>query len=192
MTDTDTLQRLADRVAIQDLMCRYTRYVDRRQWDALRSIYHPDATDDHGAYVGGVEGFIDWVSSRHAAIDEAMHFLGNCLVEFGDRDTALVETCFCAYLRMSPQAAASNAKFLAAGGGEGHGHDVTVRGRYVDRVERRADREWRIAKRVTVFEAIDSQPASGPRPNPEFKWASRSREDIVFRMREEIIGRAID
>lgn len=26
----------------------------------------------------------------------------------------------------------------------------------------------------------------------EFKWASRSREDIVFRMREEVIGRAID
>lgn len=40
----------------------------------------------------------------HEAVDEAMHFLGNCLVAFGDHDTALVETHFCAYLRLGPAA----------------------------------------------------------------------------------------
>jgi hypothetical protein len=88
MSDIDKLSRLADQMEIQDLMARYTRCVDRAQWAGLRDIYHPDATDDHGAYVGNVEGFIEWVSRRHAAIPEAMHFLGNCLMEFADRDTA--------------------------------------------------------------------------------------------------------
>ncbi|MFT3819291.1 MAG: nuclear transport factor 2 family protein [Rubrivivax sp.] len=191
MNDTDRLQRLADRMEIQDLMARYSRCVDRAQWAGLREIYHPDAVDDHGAYVGDVEGFIAWVSRRHAAITEAMHFLGNCLVDFAGPDTALVETYFTAYMRISGEAVAANAMFMQAGAGAGESHDVVIRGRYVDRVERRAG-VWRIAKRVTVFESIDSRPANGPRPNPDHRWASRSRDDTVFRMRDEIFGAGVE
>lgn len=188
MTDNASLlQRLADQLAIQDLMARYARHVDRRQWEALREIYHPDATDDHGGYVGPVDGFIEWVSRRHAAVDESMHFLGNCLVEFGDHDTALVETYFCAYLRLGPQAGTENAMLRGGAEAGANGQDVAVRGRYVDRVERR-DGVWRIAKRVTVFEAIDSKPADGPRPNPDHRWAVRSHSDPVYAMRDEILG----
>lgn len=28
--------------------------------DLIRSCYHPDAIDDHGDYVGGVDGFIEY------------------------------------------------------------------------------------------------------------------------------------
>ncbi|MCO5397802.1 nuclear transport factor 2 family protein [Ralstonia soli] len=183
--DSANLQRLADQLAIQDLMARYARHVDRRQWTALREIYHPDATDDHGGYVGPIDGFIEWVSRRHEAVDESMHFLGNCLVEFGNNDTALVETYFCAYLRLGPQAGSENAMLSSSTGAGTHGRDVAVRGRYVDRVERR-NGVWRIAKRVTVFEAVDSKPADGPRPNPDHQWSIRSRADAVYAMRDEI------
>ena len=98
-----------------------------------------------------------------------------------------METYFCAYLRVSAEAVAANAAFTQAGASAGEGHDVTVRGRYVDRVERRAG-EWRIARRVTVFESIDSRPANGPRPNPDHRWSSRSQADPVFKMRAEIFG----
>lgn len=189
MNDTEKLNRLADQMAIHDLMARYARCVDRAQWAGLRDIYHPGATDDHGGYVGDVEGFIEWVSRRHVAIPEAMHFLGNCLVEFADNDTAMVETYFCAYLRISAEAAAANTAFLKPGASSSDGHDMSVRGRYIDRVDKR-NGEWRISKRITVYEAIDSRPANGPRPNPDHQWSSRSPADPVFKMREEIFGPA--
>lgn len=188
MTDnTATLQRLADQIAIQDLMARYARHVDRRQWDALRDIYHPDATDDHGGYAGHIDGFIEWVSHRHETVDESMHFLGNCLVEFADHENALVETYFCAYLRLGPQVGTENAMLRGSTEAGAYSQDVAVRGRYVDHVARR-DGAWRIAKRVTVFEAIDSKPADGPRPNPDHQWAVRSHADQVYAMRDEIFG----
>lgn len=49
-------------------------------------------------------------------------------------------------------------------------------------------RATRIAKRATVFEAIDSKPADDPRPNPDHRSAVRSRTDQIYAMREEIFG----
>src|SRR5215210_6467344 len=68
---TDDIRRLIDRAGIQDLMARYARSVDRRDWDAVRSTFHPDAHDDHGDYKGDVDGFITWVSERHAKISQS-------------------------------------------------------------------------------------------------------------------------
>ncbi|MCJ7436647.1 MAG: nuclear transport factor 2 family protein, partial [Acidimicrobiia bacterium] len=56
-----TLQDLAAQQEIRDVLIRYTRGIDRMDADLVRSTYHPDAHDDHGAYQGGVDGFIEWV-----------------------------------------------------------------------------------------------------------------------------------
>lgn len=85
---------MADRLAIQDLMATYAQGVDRRDWEAVRATFHPDATDDHGDCKGGVDGFIEWVSRRHAGIEQSMHFLGNCRIEFAAADRAVVETYY--------------------------------------------------------------------------------------------------
>ena len=45
MTQAEMIRRLADRQAIEDTIARYARGVDRRDWDLVRSTYHPDATD---------------------------------------------------------------------------------------------------------------------------------------------------
>ena len=58
--DTATLQALADREAIRTLVYAYCRAVDRRDFDWLRTLYHPDAIDDHTPYFNGpASEFID-------------------------------------------------------------------------------------------------------------------------------------
>ena len=47
--------RLRDRHEIQECLFRYVRGVDRRNWDLVRSAYHPDAYDDHGNYKGNID-----------------------------------------------------------------------------------------------------------------------------------------
>ena len=56
-----TLDDLIDREQIRDVIYRYARGVDRRDYELVRSCYHPNATDDHGSYKGDVDGFITWL-----------------------------------------------------------------------------------------------------------------------------------
>lgn len=151
--------RLQDRLEIQDCLLRYTRGVDRCDWDLVRSAYHADAHDDHGNYKGGVDGFIQSLVRRHATIEQSMHVLGNVTIEFDSADGALVESYFITYQRLSPAAGDARLAYLRGGT---IGTDVAVEteviGRYVDRLSRR-DGAWRIAHRQVVFEVFRGQPA---------------------------------
>ena len=60
----------------------------------VRSTYHSDAHDAHGEYKCDIDGLIQWLGERFADVDNSMHFLGNCLIEFADPDHAFVETYF--------------------------------------------------------------------------------------------------
>jgi hypothetical protein len=86
---------LVAREEIRDVLFRYTRGIDRLDLDLVRSCYHADAHDNHGAFRGDVDGFLDWVGDALSYFDSTMH---------------------------------------------------------VDRLERRADRRWKIADRVCVFD----------------------------------------
>lgn len=150
----DTLARLQARAAIEDSLARYARAVDRRDWEALRECYHPDATDEHGEFSGTLDEFIRWVSARHATVPFSSHFLGNCLIEFLDDTTAIVETYFNAIQRRP------------APNGQGGDIDTDVIGRYVDRFEAR-DGTWKVAKRVVVYDGWRQVPSSHrPRTAP--------------------------
>jgi hypothetical protein len=184
--DPSSIRRLQDQFAIRDVLARYARGVDRRDWNLIRAAFHMDAWDDHGSYRGNVDGLIEWVSRRHNLIDQAMHFLGNCLVEFADEDTALVETYYSAYLRLGPAAEESRSMLLGSVPGDAH-IDTTVLGRYIDRFERR-NGEWRIAKRISVYEAIRNEPVLDPSRNPEYDWAQRDDSDALYTMRANVFG----
>ena len=92
MQDPFSPQRVADRMAIQDIMYRWCRSVDRLDFELMRSLFHPDAIDDHGAFKGGVEELVAWIGERHRTITFSAHRLGNMLIEFAGPDLALVET----------------------------------------------------------------------------------------------------
>jgi len=93
VTGEQTLAALTaeDRIAIEDTVKRYCRAVDRCDWDLLRSVFHPEAVLDHGAYQGGVDGFLEFVASRRVGIVHSAHYVGNVLVDVVGADRAVVE-----------------------------------------------------------------------------------------------------
>jgi len=138
--DTDTaVQQLLDREAIRECMFRYCRGIDRCDEQALRSAYWPDATDQHGPYQGSASGFIDWALQKLQASERSVHIISNLSITLDGTSAAAVETYFQA-LQRDPDA-------------QGIQREVFLAGRYIDRFAKR-DGEWRIAKRMVVYDWI--------------------------------------
>lgn len=155
--------RLADRFAIEQCMLRYCRGVDRKEWDLVRSAYHPDAHDDHGNYKGDIPGFVASVIARHKTIEQSTHAISNMQIEFAGADTAIVETYFIVHQRHLPGDASAYAHFIRGRMPTAEeGLEVETVGRYVDRFTRR-DGQWKVAHRTVVFEVYRAHaaPAGG-------------------------------
>jgi hypothetical protein len=126
------IQELIDRQAIHDCLMTYSRAVDRLDRELLLSVYHPDAGDDHGVFVGNREEFADWVISMHTRMhlsQQHCQFNSTCDLQ---GDTAHTETYYM-FVGMNRKGTP-----LAISGG-----------RYIDRLEKRNGR-WAIAARVCV------------------------------------------
>ncbi len=171
----DKINELLARKEIEDSLLRYARGVDRRDWPAVRACYHDDATDWHGEYRGDADGFIDWVKARHAAIPFSMHFLGNCLIDFSDELTAVVETYFIAIQRREPQIIESGSNIT--------GTDIEVFGRYCDRFEKR-DGVWKVAERQVVYDSTRTQPSTNHLRMVTGALGQRNSSDPIFRLIE--------
>lgn len=127
---------LADREAIRDVVLRYCRASDRVDEELLRSVYWPDARDDHLEFSGGVEEFIDYSVPVLTAMRYNMHTVGNILIAING-DKADVESYFIGYHSVPNE--------------EGVRTDTFAGGRYIDNFEKRGD-EWRIKKRLVTVE----------------------------------------
>jgi hypothetical protein len=136
------LQALVDRAEIMDCLQRYARGMDRHDRELARSAYHEDGVDDHVAFVGTVDRFLDWAfTDYHSMQVRHMHYLANHSVEL-DGDQAHAETY---YMFVGTDQNAERPLTLAGG-------------RYVDRFERRNGR-WGIAARVCLVEWMSEAPA---------------------------------
>jgi hypothetical protein len=67
------LQYLSDRQEILDCVNRYCRGLDRLDADLIRSAFHPDGIDDHGAFVGDVDEFVPWAIECEAPFKLTHH-----------------------------------------------------------------------------------------------------------------------
>lgn len=162
---------------IRDVLYRYCRGVDRRDYDMIRSCYHPDATDNHGEdFIGDVDGFIAHVTAGLDRFERTMHFLGNVLVEV-DGDRARSEAYTVAHHRLPSREGRPLRDFL-------------VGLRYVDDFEQR-DGHWRIAHRVCAFEwsRIDPVPERGYRFGPAHVLGRRDGDDIIYAPSLADVGR---
>lgn len=133
------VDELSAHIEIRQQLMRYCRGVDRRDAEVIRSVYHPDATDDHGSFKGlGVE-FADYVVAALDALETpSQHHITNVLIELaGER--AAVESYFLAF-HPQPASDASAREPIAF-----------VGGRYLDRFECR-DGRWAIAHRQVVLD----------------------------------------
>jgi hypothetical protein len=180
--------RLEDRFAIQEVIYLYSRGIDRRDWALVRSLFHPDAYDDHGMYKGDIDGFIDFLRVRHSGISQSFHLVGNILIEFPGPQTALVETYVLALQRLKP--VPRDARIALLGGDFGAGDsmiDTTAAARYVDKFEHR-EAGWRIRNRLCVYEKMSAKLAeSTSLIKSGWTIASRDEDDplvLARRMRD--------
>ena len=163
-----TLDTLLAKAEIADVLHKYARGIDRMDFDLVRSCYHPDAFDDHGALSGDVDTFIAGAEAFLPRFAATMHFLGNMSIEV-DGDVARAETYAVAYHRIER---------------ENGGKDDIWGIRYVDRFEQRGG-EWRIAHRVVAQEwrRVDPVPAGPSRVGPGV-WGRRDGEDVLYSVLE--------
>lgn len=186
--DSFTPERVADRLEIQDVVHRWCRAIDRLDYDSMRKVFHPDATDNHNFYCGDVEGLIDWIRQRHRTITFSMHMVANQLIEFAAPDVALSETyVWC--IQRYPANAKESLEALTGGqvGPEGVGMDLMACSRYVDRFHRRNE-QWRILRRtvVTDWKAIHPFDDKAPVPQPHWNIGRHDTDDFIYRERREM------
>ncbi len=83
---------LPDKDAIRDLVATYAHAVDRRRWDLIERLFHPEARFAFGPVQGGWREF---VAQARAIIDPCIathHQLGQVLIAPDGPDGAIAET----------------------------------------------------------------------------------------------------
>ncbi|KPH04500.1 hypothetical protein B5K10_32905 [Rhizobium leguminosarum bv. trifolii] len=136
------ITELLDREAIRDCLYRYCRGIDRADEGALRSSYWPDARDNHGAYSGSAEGFIEFALGVFKTGPRNIHQITNILIEFSSPEKAAVESYFAA-LQRAPDKAGTLSQAL-------------ICGRYCDLFLKKGG-DWRIAERTVVYDLVEEQ-----------------------------------
>jgi long-chain acyl-CoA synthetase len=87
-----SLREISDRIAISDLLTRYTVAIDKKDWGLLDTCFTPDASVDYTTS-GGIKGKYPevrtWLSKALSVFPITQHFISNSTVELaGDQATA--------------------------------------------------------------------------------------------------------
>lgn len=137
------LDELLVKEALRDIAARYSRAIDRRDPELLRSVYHDDAIDDHGVtFNGSAMVFVDQIFGLMQQFAITNHYITNSSYRV-DGSRADGELYFIAY-------------HLTAG--EAPQHQIAG-GRYLDNYECR-DGAWKIAHRSLVWDSFVRVPSS--------------------------------
>jgi 3-phenylpropionate/cinnamic acid dioxygenase small subunit len=131
---TLSLQQISDRIEINDLLIRYTKAIDQKDWKLLDTVFTPDAELDYVSS-GGIKGSYPearaWLEKALAIFPTTVHYVTNSEVTLqGDR--------------ASTRTAVYNPMFFKKP--DGNLHHFAVGAFYVDELVRTKD-GWRIAKR---------------------------------------------
>ncbi|MCH9712611.1 MAG: nuclear transport factor 2 family protein [Proteobacteria bacterium] len=164
MTPSDAqLQEMLDEFELRKLVHSYCRAVDRGDFARLRSLYHEDAEDDHGAFsAGSAESFIGKLAAARTHIQSMQHHVttanfavrGN--MAEGEIYTIAIQTF---------------------GAGD-HDVDVIVGGRYLDKYEKRSQ-NWKFVHRKIVTDwAHVNDPSTADLSHPMTKDTPRGRSDM--------------
>jgi SnoaL-like domain len=136
MTVTEAeLRALVDKQAIQEMLARYVRAIDRCDEALLRSVFHADAVDHHVGHRHAAQEFCGWAMELVRGMGPVAHYLSAPLIEL-DGDVALSECYAIAFHRLER---------------DGETFDNFLGARVLDRFERRGG-VWRIAHRRVVYD----------------------------------------
>ena len=145
------IRRLLEVQAIQEVMLRYARAVDRADAGLMNSIFWPEGVDNHGMYDGTASGFFERaLRARDDPARARHHLIGVPRILSREGDQAKVETYFI---------------FVGVyGAGENDNLGTIKRdtigfnsGRYRDLFEKR-EGQWKVLRRLTVYDWSQSSP----------------------------------
>lgn len=164
----DPIDQLLAKEAIRTAVHRYCRGADRCDAELMASVYHPDATEDHGGFAGSAAQFCREAIPRLQSLWAATHHvLGQIEIELSG-DVAYVESYFVGYhVRVTDK--------------DGHTMMWELGARYLDRFEQR-DARWLIAHRSLVRDWEDLREIHPPNDRP-FEPARRDRRDPSYLLR---------
>jgi SnoaL-like domain len=165
------LEELVAKQAITEVLHRYCRGIDRRDWELLRSCYHPDAYDDHAVYRGERDGLLEFMREFVTARCSATkHSVSNILITVAG-DTARAESYIHAWHRMLPESGAEDAP----------PQELSVSARNVDALERR-NGEWRFARRLLVLDWLRLETMVGASFDfgPDAIWSRADQTDVSY------------
>jgi hypothetical protein len=131
-----SLEKLAAKQAVTEVLHRYCRAMDRMDRALALSCWHAGGTDEHTPlFSGTAEGFVDWVWGIHEQMILTRHMLSNVLIEV-DGDDAWSESQWTVLLRIAR---------------DGKVFDLWGGGRYVDHL-RCLDGLWALQHRRSVHD----------------------------------------
>lgn len=145
------LATLVDKEAIRELVLLYSRGVDRKDGQLLRTLYTADATDTHGdTFDGPADKYVDFLEQAFPFMRYSGHHVCNHLIAV-DGDEGEGEVYALAYHAIPDGKGGWMEDFMAV--------------RYIDRYRREHDGRWRFAKRVVTYDlkvrrALDTVPAA--------------------------------
>jgi ketosteroid isomerase-like protein len=160
---------------IREVIMRLARGTDRRDKELMLSCYHPDATDDHGAFRGNADEFADWVVESLKPM-KTQHFLGQIRIEV-EGNVAYSESYCEAHHVFDP-----GPEMIPPEGMQSGTMDWIMWLRYLDRFERRDNGPWLIANRLCAWDFEYMVPASHRWDLGEsFKRGRTDRQDPSYR-----------
>lgn len=140
MDQQKLLQELLDKQAITELIHTYCNAADRKDFDKMRTLYHEDATDDHGGFFKGLAmEFIDRLPEIQAPMEILHHNVTTVNIRL-DGDRAEGEVYVLAFHKVQ---------------GEQGSFDLLIGGRYFDKYEKREDGIWKFAHRSVVADWVN-------------------------------------
>ncbi len=134
MEHAAAIQALLDKEAIRELAQMYCRAADRHDHDLMRSLYHDDAQDDHGAFFKGLAmEFIDRLPQIQAPMEILHHNVTTHNIELrGER--AEGEVYILAFHKVKVEEGSI---------------DLLIGGRYLDKYEKRQG-VWKFSHRAVL------------------------------------------
>jgi ketosteroid isomerase-like protein len=160
VVDEAKLALMLARDELHQLVTAYCRAVDRADYEALRSLYHPDATDSHGSFsTGGVEQFIGQLQAAEPYVLVSQHNITttNFVIE-GDTGRGEIY-CLVFHTFAGPK----------------NDIDVIIGGRYLDTYTKH-DGRWKFIQRTIVADwAYQNDPSQVNFGHPSTRGSLRGK-----------------
>lgn len=144
---TMNLQNIIDRIEIEELLVRYARAIDSKDFDTLETLFTPGATFDGGSLgcPTGAPQIRAMIEGTLTGLDSTQHLIGKSLIEL-DGDQAEVKTYLISqHIRESTP---GPVKHYALGGEYADRVIRTPEGWRID--YRRLDRLWKEGDREVI------------------------------------------